>query len=228
MLVAEDLDLDMARVEDEFLDEHAVVAERVQPLALGRLEALAHVLLIISQPHALAAAAGRGLHHHRIADLRRDAHRMLGIVDLADEAGDDIDARLQGQLLRFNLVAHRSDGIHRRADEFDALLGERLGKRGAFGEETIARMDRFRPGLLGRRDDLVGDQIAFGCRRRADMHRLVRHLDERRARIGVRIDRDGLDTHPARGLDNPASNFAAIGDEDFFEHGTNQLFVSVK
>ncbi len=56
MPVAEHLDLDMVRLLDEFLEEHAVVAEAGEPLALGRLEALADVLLRIGQPHALAAA----------------------------------------------------------------------------------------------------------------------------------------------------------------------------
>jgi hypothetical protein len=49
------------------------------------------------------------------------------------------------------------------------------------------------------------------------MHRLVGHLHERRARIGIGIDGDGLDTHAAGGLDDPAGDFATIGDEDFLE-----------
>jgi hypothetical protein len=44
VLVAEHLDLDVARAFDELLDEHAVVAEAErEALALGRLEAFAHV-----------------------------------------------------------------------------------------------------------------------------------------------------------------------------------------
>ena len=43
MLVAEQLDLDVARLLDELLDEHAVIAEAAQPLALDALEALADV-----------------------------------------------------------------------------------------------------------------------------------------------------------------------------------------
>ena len=35
MLVAEHLDFDVARLLDELLDEHAVVAEAGEPLALG-------------------------------------------------------------------------------------------------------------------------------------------------------------------------------------------------
>ena len=36
VLVAENLDFDVARIEDEFLDENAVIAEAGQPLALDR------------------------------------------------------------------------------------------------------------------------------------------------------------------------------------------------
>ena len=50
------------------------------------------------------------------------------------------------------------------------------------------------------------------------MHRLVRHLDMKCIAIGVRIDGDRLDPHTARGLDNPAGDFAAICDQNFFEH----------
>jgi hypothetical protein len=57
VLVAQHLDLDVARALDELLDEHAIVAEARQPLALGRLEAFAHVGLAPREPHALAAAA---------------------------------------------------------------------------------------------------------------------------------------------------------------------------
>ena len=223
MLVAEDLDLDVARVEDELLDEDAVIAEAVQPLALHAFKALAHIGFAISKAHPLAAAAGAGLHHHRIADLVRDAHRVLGILDLADEAGDDVDARLFRQLLALDLVPHRRDRAHGRPDEGDALLRQRLGKGGALGEEAVARMHGLGPGLLAGGDDLVGDQVAFGRRRRADMHRLVRHGDEGRAGIGIGIDRDGCDPHLPRRGDDPAGDLAAIGNQDFREQGLGPL-----
>src|SRR3546814_7118343 len=98
MLVAQYLDFDMARAFDELLDEHAVVAEAVEAFALGRLESLADILLAIGQAHALAAAAGRRLHHHRIADLVGDADRMFRILDHADIAGDDIEDRKSQRL----------------------------------------------------------------------------------------------------------------------------------
>ena len=36
--------------------------------------------------------------------------------------------------------------------------------------------------------------------------------------IGVGIDRNGADAHGPRGADDPAGNFAAIGDEEGFYH----------
>ena len=46
VLVAEHLDFDVARIDDEFLDEHAVVAERGLGLRLGAGEAFRHFLAV--------------------------------------------------------------------------------------------------------------------------------------------------------------------------------------
>ena len=143
---------------------------------------------------------------------------MFGVLNLADEARHDVDACLHRKFLGFDLIAHCGNRIYRRTDEFNAFLGQRLGKAGPFGQEAIARMNRLGPGLLAGVDDLFGDQIAFRRRRRPDMHCLIRHPHKWRARIGIGIDRHGGNPHPARSLDDPASDFAAIGDQDFLEH----------
>ena len=214
MLVAQHLDFDVARAFDELLDEDAVVAEAVQPLALGRFKAFADILFAIGEAHALAAAAGRGLHHHRIADLVGDLHRMFGVVDHADKARDDIDARFHRQLLGFDLVAHRGDGIRRRADEDDALGVQRLAEAFALGEEAIARMDGVGAGRLAGLDDLVGQQIGLGGGRRADMDGFIGHQHMRRAGVGIGIDRDGLDAHLLGRARDTARNFATVRDQD--------------
>ena len=36
--------------------------------------------------------------------------------------------------------------------------------------------------------------------------------------VGLGIDRDRFNTHPPRGLDDPAGDLAAIGDQDSLEH----------
>jgi hypothetical protein len=50
------------------------------------------------------------------------------------------------------------------------------------------------------------------------MHRLVGHLHMQRMLVGVRIDRDRLDPHLARRLDDPAGDLAPVGDQDLLEH----------
>src|SRR3546814_9034147 len=97
--------------------------------------------------------------------------------------------------------------LFRSADEGDILLRQRLGEAGALRQETIARMHRLGPRRLARLDDPVGDQIGFRRRRRPDMHRLVGHPHEGRARVGVGIDGDGRDAHAARGLDDATGDF---------------------
>ena len=77
VLVAEHLDLDVARVGDELFDEDAVVAEARRGLGLRAGKAFGDLAGGIGDAHALAAAAGRGLDHHRIADLVGDADRLL-------------------------------------------------------------------------------------------------------------------------------------------------------
>ena len=143
---------------------------------------------------------------------------MLGILDLTHEAGDNIDPRFLGQLLGLDLVPHRRNRAHGGPDKGNALGLELLGKAGPLGQEAIARMNRLGPGRLAGGDDLVRDQVALRGGRRTDVDGFVCHLHEGRAGIGIGIDRNGLDTHPAGGLDHPASNFATVGDEDFLEH----------
>src|SRR3546814_16045306 len=106
---------------------------------------------------SLAAAAGGRLHRHRIADLVRNLDRMFGVADFADKAGDDIDAGLLCQLLRLDLVAHRRNRIHRRADEGDILVSTPPREAGAFGPEAIAGMHRPGPRPLAPPEELVGE-----------------------------------------------------------------------
>ena len=51
VLVAEHLDLDVARIDDEFLDEHPVVAEGRQGLGAGTGNAVANLGRRMGDPH---------------------------------------------------------------------------------------------------------------------------------------------------------------------------------
>ncbi len=118
----------------------------------------------------------------------------------------------------FDLVAEHRNGADIRPDEGDAGEVQRQRKGAALRQEAIAGMNRVGPGLPGRRDDLVDHQIGGGRRRRSDVDRLVGHGDMQRLVVGVAIDGNGGEPHALRGANDTASDFAAIGDEDLFEH----------
>src|SRR5207237_421482 len=67
--VGNDLDLDMARIGDEFLDQHAVIAKGCLGFAPAACKSLGKIRSSIDPPHALSAAACHRLDHDRIADL---------------------------------------------------------------------------------------------------------------------------------------------------------------
>jgi hypothetical protein len=77
--VAKHLDLDMARAQHVFLDQHGIVAEAVDGLALAGLQRGRKVLALFHQTHALAAAARAGLDEHGIADAVGLALQQLGV-----------------------------------------------------------------------------------------------------------------------------------------------------
>ena len=174
--------------------------------------------LVPGDAHALAAAAGRSLDHHGIADLGSDLLGMVGVLDDAEKARNGADPGGIGEFLGFDLVAHRLDRLRLGADEDDALCFQRRAEGGPLGEEPVAGMDGFGAGRLAGRDDIFGDEIALRGRRRADMHRLVGHLDMHGVAVGIGIDGDRRDPHLPRRPDDAAGDLAAIGDQDFLEH----------
>ncbi len=218
VLVAEHLDLDVARIDDELLDEHPIVAEARLGLRAGRAEPLLGLLGVEGDAHALAAAAGRGLDHDGVADLGGDLDGVLGIRDLAEVAGHGRHLGLGRGLLALDLVAHGGNRARVGTDEDDAGLLQSHRERLALGQEAVAGMDGLRARGEASLDDLVDQQIRLGRWRRADGDGLVRHLHMQAVPVGVGVDRNRLDAHLAGRLDDAAGDLAAIGDQDFLEH----------
>ena len=83
-----------------FLDEDPVVAKGIARFRGGALETVAHFRFAPGDAHALAAAAGGSLDHHRITDLAGDLLRMGGIGDDVEKARNGVDLGLIGEFLR--------------------------------------------------------------------------------------------------------------------------------
>ena len=208
----------MAGIDDEFLDENPVVAERRLGFGLGETKPFGDFGSGMRDPHPLAAAAGRSLDHHGIADLLGDLHRVLCVLDHAEVARHRRDFCLRGGLFGLDLVAHRGDGARIGSDEDDPRRFKRARKRFAFGQETVTRMHGLRAGLAAGLDDLFHRQIALGRSRRSNEDRFIRYFDVKGVTVGLGIDRDRLYPHPAGSLDDPAGDLAPIRDQNSFEH----------
>ena len=81
-------------------------------------------------------------------------------------------------------------------------------------------MDGIDIGDFGGANDAVDLQIAIRTGSRADTNSLVRELDMEAVDIGLGVDGYGLDTQFLTSPDDAKCDLAAIGDQDFFEHGS--------
>src|SRR4029453_10658858 len=81
VMVAEDLELDVPRLEQVLLEIHRAVAESSLGLLAGRRELAGQISLGRNDAHAAPAAARRRLEDDGIADFRRQARRLLGVIE---------------------------------------------------------------------------------------------------------------------------------------------------
>ena len=161
MLVAKDLDLYVARAQNEFLDENTIIAECCFRFGLNCREAFADFCVVISNADTFTATASRRFDHNRIADLARDAHSFFSFFDQAHMAWNCRNACFGSEFFRGDLVTHGFDRERVRADEGDFLFFKAAGKYRVLGEETKTRVNSFCAGLANSVDDLVLNQIRF-------------------------------------------------------------------
>ncbi len=225
MPVGENLDFDMARPRQVLLDQHMIVGERRLGLAFGAFQRIVELFRRLDHPHALAAAASRGLDQ----DGKSDAGRLLcqerRRLIVAVIARHQRHPGLPHDLLGFALRTHGADRRRRRSDKDHAHLAAGLGEARILRQETVAWMDRFRARAPARVEDPVGHEVAVARRGAADVHGLVGHRNVPRIGIGIRIDRNCPDAQSPRGLDDPASDLAAIGDQNLREHLNSPISV---
>ena len=220
MRVAEQLDLDVARRDDPPLEIDRRVAERRSGFGARGADRGAERRGVVHRAHALAAAAGDGLHDERIADGLREA-RDLGVghafVERLLRSGHDRHARADGRFTGGGLAAHERDGFGRRPDERQPRVAARAREAGVLCQEPVAGVHRVGPGPPRGVHDRVDPQVAQGRFGRAEMNRLVRLAHVARAAVAVRVHGNRREAHFAARADDPNGDLAAVGDEDFHE-----------
>src|SRR5690606_38902831 len=160
LAVAQDLDLDVPRLLQVFLDIDGIVAEGALRLGAGGRDGYRHLLVVAGDFHAAPAAAGGGLDDHRITDLIGEPDRLRRRPDLARRSRNHGNAELNRRLLGGDLVAHDLDMVGGGADEGDLVLGEDLREARVLGEEAVARMHGVGAGDLAGSHDRGDVEVA--------------------------------------------------------------------
>ena len=218
MGVADQLDLDVTRLFDEFFDEHAVITKAVARLVAATGEALESFLVVVGHAQPLTTAARTGLDHHGVADALGNLDRALRRFNRIVDAGNAVHPRFARQFFGLNLVAHGGNRVVFGADEHNTRFLAALRKIRVFTQKTIARMDGLRAGRFGGGDDHIGQQITLAAGRRADAYCLIGQRHVACVFVCVGIHGDGCNAHLAGGCNDAAGDFAAIGNQNFCKH----------
>ena len=101
----------------------------------------------------------------------------------------------------------------------DAFRLQTLGKADIFRQKPIARMHGLRARCLAGGNHGIDIEIAFGGGRWPQPHGFVGHQHGFGKAVGIGIDRNGCDPQFLQRTDDAHGDFAAIGNQNFFEHG---------
>jgi hypothetical protein len=215
--VAEHLDLDVTRRDEQLLEVERAVAESRLRLGRGGRVGVLELVLGADEPHPLSAAAGARLDEDGKAGLAGHAADVV-VARRPLRPRHERDARRAHLLLRAHLVAHALHDLRGRADEDEVRLLARARESGVLGEEPVARVDCLAAARLGGGHDVRDPQVAVGGGRRPDADRLVRQLDVQGVPVGGRVDRDRLDVELVQGADDAHGDLATVRHEDTGEH----------
>ena len=174
MLVAENLDFDVPRSLDQFLQKACPVSE----CGFGFSSAFDNFLFQFvrrpNDPHASTAAAPRSFQHERVSHLLRHCLGFAEIVRKHRGCRNDRHVHRIRHDSGGGLVAEQAHGFRRRSDECDPFLYACLREFRIFREQTVAGMHRVRSGLLGNANHVRNRQIsAYGTQPFADSVCLV-------------------------------------------------------
>ena len=147
-----------------------------------------------------------------------DLHGLVVVGHAAFRARHAGNAERPRRALGLDLVAHDADMLGLGADEGDVVIGQDFGEFGVFREKAVAGMDGVGAGDLAGGEQGRNVEIGFARRGRADADRFVGQLHVHGLGVGGRMDGDRGDAQLLRGAQDAKRDFAAIGDQDLFEH----------
>ena len=224
--IGQDLDFDVPRALDVFLQVNGRVAEGRFGFVLCLNEPGLERQVVRGHPHPLAAAACGCFDQDGETDLVRDLQRFFFVFQQPRTARHDGDLGFAGQPPRLVLVAQLIHGFGRRPDEIDIAASADFVELGVLCQKPVPGMDRLDVAHLGGADHAVDPQVAVGALGRADAIGFVGHLEIGCLAVRFAVDNDGFDAHLAAGANDTESDFAAVGDQNAFIHVSSETAVT--
>ena len=220
---AKDLHLDVTRVLDVLLEEHAAVAEVCRGKVLHRGKGRAQLVIVVADAHADAATAGRALEHDGVADAMCRPHRLISTCDEA-RTGEQGDARLLCQLARDVLEPKALDLLWGRADEGDARSSAGTCELNVLRQEPVSWVNCLGSGLARRRKHLVYIEVRICCRAIPEVDSFVGVLHMQTVLICFGVDGHAFHPHARERALDAGGDGSSVGDKDFREHGALSFF----
>ena len=185
MMVRQDLDLDMPRPADKFLDKHTVICKTRARLTGCPLKPLTAFIIISGNPHALAAPTCARHEHDGVSDLSGTTHRIVGIDKHLIKTRNGRHPCALGQGLGSDLVTHDFNRRCRGADKSNSHILQTGNQRRFFREKTVSGMHRVGTGCLAGIDDPLHQKITFSRSGCADVNSLISHQSVRRITVSI-------------------------------------------
>ncbi len=161
LTIPKNLNFDVARCGEVFLNVDFIVAEVGFAFGTRRHKGFFHLAGILSHFHAATTAACCGLNDDGVANVGCDLARLFQLGDRTLAAGNDRDAKPLSRLLGCNLIAHCLDVGSGGANEGDVVSFQDLREFRVFRQKAIARMDRVRAGDFTGGDNLMHIEIGI-------------------------------------------------------------------
>ncbi len=214
--IAEQLNLDVTGPWEQALEIDSRITEGRARLGAGSAERAEQPARILDDAHALAAAAGDGLDHQRVADICGDCSELL--LSRVRPQGclrsrHDRHPRAHGSAPRFGLAPHHLDRPGSRPDERQPRIDAGPGKRRILGEEAVPGMNGISVRAPCRVENGADVQVAPHRLVGSDVLRTIGLHHVPGGTVAVRVDGDGGKAHFTARADHPHGNLAAIGDE---------------
>src|SRR5688572_5676903 len=183
--VGEDLELDVARLLDVFLDVYRSIAEGLLRFVSGYVEFLGKRDVIMRDSHPATTAASHCFNNDRIANFTGDFDRLGFVFDRAIRTWHGCYTCLTHSVLGDSLIAHHSDALGFRSDKFDITRFALFREFGVLGKKSVAWMDGIDVGDLSSADDPIRPQVAISTLGAPNADSFIGQLYVQRLHVGL-------------------------------------------